>query len=110
MSNERKEAIRAYKERKARRGIFTVRCVTTGEVWVGAAPNLDSVQNKIWFILRHGNHRNTQLQASWNEHGEPSFQCVTVEELDEDTPALLVNDVLKRRKQDWIGRLGASAL
>ena len=110
MTNERKDAIRAYKERKTRRGVFSVRCAATGEVWVGSSPNLDSVQNSLWFTLRYGHHRNTRLQAAWNEHGEPSFQLATVEELDPETPALLVNDVLKQRKQDWIARLGAAAL
>lgn len=110
MTNPRKEAIRAYKERTVRRGIFSVRCAATGEVWVGASPNLDSVQNSVWFMLRHGQHRNARLQAAWNEHGEPSFQLATVEELDPETPALLLHDTLKQRKQDWIARLGAIAL
>lgn len=110
MTNERKEAIRTYKERKTRRGIFSIRCTATGEVWVGAAPNLDSVQNSIWFRLRHGHHRDARLQAAWNAHGEPSLHLTTLEELDEDTPALLLYDVLKQRKQHWIADLGAFAL
>lgn len=110
MSSERKEAIRAYKERTTRRGIYSVRCTASGEVWVGAAPNLDSVQNKIWFMLRQGNHRNTRLQAAWNAHGEPAFQLQTEEELDPDLPPLLVNDELKKRKAHWVTQLGAEAL
>ncbi len=110
MTNERKEAIRAYKERKTRRGIFSVRCEATGEVWVGSAPNLDTIQNRLWFFLRHGHHRNTRIQAAWDEHGEQSFQFATVEELDDDIPALVLNDTLKKRKSYWVTELGASPL
>lgn len=110
MTNERKDAVRAYKQRKTRRGIFSVRCAATGEVWVGSSPNLDSVQNSLWFTLRYGHHRNTRLQAAWNAHGASSFQLTTVQELDPEFPALLVYDALKQRKQEWIGRLGASTL
>lgn len=110
MANERKEAIRAYKERKTRRGIFAIRCAATGEVWVGAASNLDGVRNSIWFRLRYGHHRDTRLQGAWNAHGEPSLQLTTLEELDDDIPAILLNDVLKQRKQQWMTDLGAFAL
>lgn len=110
MTAERKDAIRAYKERKVRRGVFSVRCAATGEVWVGSSPNLDSVQNSLWFTLRYGHHRNTRLQDAWNAHGEPSFQLATLEELDPELPSLLVHDTLKQRKQEWMTRLGASAL
>jgi len=110
MTNERKEAIRAYKERTTPRGIFSIRCVATGDVWVGVAPNLDSARNSNWFTLRYGRHRNARLQAAWDTHGEQSFGFATVEELDKDTPALLVRDVLKKRKDAWVMRLGASAL
>lgn len=110
MTDERREAKRAYKERTTPRGIFAVRCTATGEVWVGSAPNLDSVQNRIWFSLRHGHHPNTQMQAAWNAHGEGSFQFTTLDELDEDIAPLLVSDELKKRKRDWMARLTAPAV
>jgi hypothetical protein len=110
MTSERKEAIREYKRRKPSRGIFAVRCAATGEVWVDATPTLDTAQNRHWFSLRCGNHRNTRLQAAWHEHGEQAFQFEPVDELDEDFPELMVADELKKRKQHWIAQLHATAL
>src|SRR5258708_7343466 len=41
----RKEAIKEYKARKIARGVFAVRCTTTGHVWIDAALNLEAARN-----------------------------------------------------------------
>lgn len=110
MADGRKEAIKEYKARKVARGIFAVRCTATGEVWVDASPNLGSVRNRLWFQLRHGQHRNVAMQAAWNENGEQSFQCEVVETFAEDVPAIILNDLSKKRKQYWLEQLGAAPL
>jgi hypothetical protein len=46
--NDRRAAKAAYTERKSVAGIYAVRCLPTGQVWVGATPNLDAIQNRIW--------------------------------------------------------------
>jgi hypothetical protein len=107
---KRKEAIREYKGRKTSRGIYSVRCTATDDVWVGAAPDLDAIQNRILFSLLHGNHGNKRMQATWKEHGEQSFQFQIVEKFDEDVPALMLDDLLKKRKEYWITELNASTL
>lgn len=65
----RREAIRDYKERKVPIGIFSLRCVATGETWVGASRNLDGQKNSSFFSLRLGSHRNSAMQAAWKAHG-----------------------------------------
>jgi hypothetical protein len=109
MTADRKEAIKQYKSRTVARGIFAVRCIATGQVWVGSTPNLATI-NGLLFTLRQGSHRNVALQAAWNEHGEQSIESEIVETLDEDVPELAVRDLLKKRKQHWIEQLGAAAL
>ena len=52
---QKKAAISAYKERDDAIGIFAVRCVPSGEAWVGPSLNLDTIRNRIWFGLRLGN-------------------------------------------------------
>ncbi len=49
--SKRRDAVREYKERAPRRGVFAVRCAPTGEAWVSAWPNLDGQQNSTWFGL-----------------------------------------------------------
>jgi hypothetical protein len=108
--NSRKEAIRAYKERKPCRGAFAVRCTGTGHVWVGSSPNLDKARNGIWFGLNLGSYIDKNLQAEWNTHGEPAFEYEILEKLDEDVPAMAVQDLLKEKKGLWAERLAARTL
>ncbi|MET4276026.1 hypothetical protein ABIB68_004682 [Bradyrhizobium sp. F1.2.2] len=52
MTIDRKAAIAAYRERKTVAGIYVIRCAASGEAWIGQAPNLETIQNRIWFSLR----------------------------------------------------------
>lgn len=104
----RREAVRAFKERKARAGVFAVRCAPTGEVWVSASRNLDGQRTSLWFQLKMKGCYTKSLQAAWNAHGEAAFAFEVLQEVqDEDlTPAGLA-DELKRLDADWRARLGA---
>jgi hypothetical protein len=104
----RREAIREYKERKVRCGIYAVRCTATSEAWVGLSRNLDAQWNSIAFGLRTGGHANRALQAVWNAHGEPAFAFEALEVLDdEDMSPIGRQDALKRREAHWLAALGA---
>ncbi len=106
----RKDAIRAYKERTPNRGVYAVRCQATGQIWVGAAPDLDAAHNRIWFALRMGDQRNRTLQAAWQEHGEATFRYEVLERLADDVPPMAVSDSLKSLTGTWAARLGAPTL
>ena len=54
MTSDRKAAIAAYRERKTIAGIFVIHSKASAELWVGSAPNLEKIQNRIWFTLRQG--------------------------------------------------------
>jgi hypothetical protein len=98
---DRKEAARQFKERKLSPGIYAMRCSATGRIWVDSSPNLDAAQNSQFFQLRQRLHRNKELQAEWNAHGEASFRFEVLENLPEDTPSLNLRDLLAERKQAW---------
>lgn len=107
----RREAARDYKDRKVAAGIFSLRCTATGEIWVGAARNLDQ-KNGLMFSLRMGSHRNRDLQAAWNSHGgEAGVEYAVVEELTDDklTP-LGREDWLKARERHWREALNARSV
>ena len=78
----RRDAIRDYKERKVSQGIFAVRCAASGEAWVGTAPNVGQMQNRIWFGLRQGGHPNPTMRAAWAAHGEAAFAFDVLEEFE----------------------------
>ena len=107
---DKREARKACKSRVTPKGIFAVRCKTSGEVWVGASDHLDTAQNGMWFQLRGGLHRNPQLQAAWNAHGEAACQYEVLEKFDEEVSPLLLGDLTKKRQKHWEDVLGAARL
>lgn len=101
MSIDRKAATAAYKERKTIAGIYVVRCAASAEVWVGQAPNLATIQNRIWFNLRQGSHPCRTLQAAWNAHGEAGLTFAECERLENEESAYVRNALLNERALHW---------
>jgi hypothetical protein len=106
----RKAAIDAYKKSTPHRGVYAVRCGSSGGVWVGSSPNLEAARNGLWFTLRTGSCRDGSLQLEWQTHGEAAFSFEVLEELDTGILAMEVADTLKRGKQAWAARQGARTL
>jgi hypothetical protein len=107
----RKALLREYKERKVEAGIYAVRCTATGEAWIGATPELSTRQNRIWFSLRLGSHREPSLQAAWNAHGADAFIFEPVEAIDtEGLDSFGRASRLKERRAHWIQTLNAKGL
>ena len=106
MSDDRKESVRAYKDRKIPRGVFVMHSIATERRWVDASPNLDAARNLLWFELKKGSHRNRDLQSAWNADGELSFEFEIVEELDPDILESTIRDELKSKRAEWVAKLG----
>lgn len=110
MTVDRKAAIAAYKERKTVAGIFAVRCAASGEAWVGQAPNLETIQNRIWFSLRQGSHTCRSLQAAWHAHGQAGLTFAECERLEDEESAYVRNALLKERALHWRAELNAEMI
>ena len=110
MGDDRRAARAAYKERKTTAGIYAVRCRASGQIWVGHAPNLETVQNRMWFSLRSGKDPHAGLQSAWTTHGANGFAFETLERLrDEDLP--YVRDAeAKERLAHWRTKLSAASI
>jgi hypothetical protein len=104
-AEDRKAAIKAYKARKPRPGIYGVRHKATGRCWVGSAPNLDTTKNLLWLTLNEGKHLDRSLQAEWKKLGEEAFDYEILETLKEDVLPLAVKDLLKEKKRLWAEKL-----
>ena len=78
--------------------------------WVGQTPNLDKIQNRIWFTLRQGSHTCRTLQAAWTTHGPDSLTFEECERLDEEETAYIRDALLKERALHWRTQLGAEAV
>jgi hypothetical protein len=108
--DDRKAAIAAYKERKNTAGIFAVRCTASGQIWVGQTPNLDTIQNRIWFTLRLGSNSNRDLQSAWSTHGGENFTFESLERLEDEELPYVRDAVLKERALHWRSTLNASII
>ncbi|CAN7303237.1 GIY-YIG nuclease family protein [Bosea sp. LjRoot90] len=107
---DRKAVVAAYKERKVAAGIYLVRCLATDQSWAGQAPDLSTIQNRVWFTLRHGSHRQRSLQAAWTAHGESAFAFEEIERLDEKALEAGRERVMKARLAHWCAELEAEAV
>lgn len=103
----RKAAVAAFKERKVVAGIYAVRCLADGRQWIGHAPDLSTIQNRLWFMLRHGNGPHRGLQAAWRDHGAESFAFAEIERLDDEALSFARDRVVKERLAHWRATLGA---
>ena len=111
MTSSRKAAIQAYKERKTPRGIFAVRCLATGTVWVDHAMDLGAAENKTWFVLPRGDRSlDPEIFVEFRAHGAESFRYEILEKFDDDVAPLALRDLLKERKLHWLGQLNARRL
>lgn len=87
-------------ELRGRGGIYQIRNVVNGKVYVGSSVNLINRRNNHFRQLRKNIHHNIKLQCSYNKHGESSFVFEVVEFVDK--PEDLIS-----REQYWIDKLEA---
>ena len=109
-TEDRKAAVSAYKERKVEGGIYAVRCGASDKVWVGGAPDLSTIQNRLWFTLRQGANTHPSLQSAWTANGSEAFTFEVVERLDEEPVGYVRNRVMKERLAWWAEQLRAVRL
>jgi hypothetical protein len=81
---DRKALIREYKANARPMGVFQVRNVLSGKVFLGSTVDLPSMLNRQRSQLQMGAHPNRQLQADWRAHGADAF---AFEVLDTLTPS-----------------------
>lgn len=74
-SSERskKELREAYKHIKPRGGVYQIRNLDSGKIYVAAAPDFKAAWNGAQFQLRNGLHTNAALQADWTNAGADHF-------------------------------------
>ncbi|HEX5731602.1 MAG TPA: GIY-YIG nuclease family protein [Blastocatellia bacterium] len=81
MRNRKKELKKEYKLAHTKMGIYQIRNLNNGKVFVGAALNLPGILNSNRLQLSAGSHPNKKLQAEWNEFGDESFAFEVLDEL-----------------------------
>ena len=104
---DRKAAVAAYKERKIEAGIYVVRCTASGQLWVGSAPDIATIQNRLWFTLQLGGNSHRSLQEAWTAHGREAFLFEVIERRSDDESVYARNAALKSLHAQWAEELNA---
>ncbi|MFT9850383.1 GIY-YIG nuclease family protein [Aneurinibacillus sp. REN35] len=78
---KRAEIKREYKQKSAPMGVYQIKNLTTGKIFIGSCPNLEAMKNRQWFELNMGSHQNTELMADWKTYGEDNFSFEILEQL-----------------------------
>lgn len=107
---DRKAAVAAYRKREVATGIYAVRCLPTGAVWVGQAPDLSTIQNRLWFTLRLGNNTHRSLQDAWRAEGAGAFTYEILERLEAEELDYVRDRLLEERLMHWADKLQATRI
>ena len=102
----RQDIKRAYKERQKPAGIFQVKNLANGRVFLGSSLNLEGPLNSAKFMLTIGMHRNELLQKEWNQYGPDKFVFEILEVVKAtDDPNFNLIDELTLLEQIWFEKL-----
>lgn len=78
----KKEMKLKAKEEKVSYGIFQIKNLTNGKIFVGSTPNFKTL-NGLKFSLNNGVGNQKELQADWDVYGKEQFEFMELEVVDE---------------------------
>jgi hypothetical protein len=79
---DKKEAKRKYKETLPEMGIYQIKNLANGKVFIGRSTNLKGKRNSILFQTTLGSHVSSELQADYNKSGGKDFVFEVLDILD----------------------------
>jgi group I intron endonuclease len=75
-------------------GIYKIRNIETGKVYIGSSINLKKRVSKHKTELKTGRHHSQKLQRAWDKYGAQAFEFFVLE--------MASNDELIEREQYWL--------
>jgi hypothetical protein len=99
----RRALTRQYKDNVRPAGVFVVRNLHSGRVYVSGSLDVEGAMNRARFELNLRSHRNKALQHDWLLHGATHFGFETVDRVKErpDDPAFDRADELEKLLALW---------
>ena len=70
-----------YKASRHPMGVFVIRNLVNGKIFVGSSMNLDAMFNRIRFQLYAGAHPTKALENDWKQYGAGKFEFEVLEEV-----------------------------
>ncbi len=81
MQHDQKRLKQEYRQNQRQAGVFQIRNMVNGKVFVGSGLDLPGIMNRHRFELTLGGHRNKELQADWHEFGSANFVFEILDQL-----------------------------
>ena len=78
----KKDLKREYLEMKIPMGVFQIRNLTNGKIFIASSVNLNAIFNRYKVQMVAGSHPNKALQNDWNESSPENFVFEILEELE----------------------------
>jgi hypothetical protein len=102
----KKEIIRQYKQTIQPMGIYQIKNLSNGKIYLDSSKNLQGAQNSAQFQLNLGTYMNHSLQADYKQFGESRFVFEILDRLTpKDDPAYDYTDDLATLKSMWLDKL-----
>jgi DNA-binding HxlR family transcriptional regulator len=106
--DRKKELKMAYKMNPPKGGVFQIKNLVNGKLYVGSWPNIEGRINRDRMILNMNGHvSEKELQEEWNEFGEKNFEFKILDILkrQEDSSDLDYRKELDLLEEMWVEKL-----
>lgn len=98
-----------YKNTRRPVGVYQIKCLANGKIFVDRNTNLTGIINRRWFELRGGISSIKQLQADFNQYGEDQFVIEILEEVKPPTEGIqdfeVEAELAKELEAKWLEKL-----
>jgi group I intron endonuclease len=103
---DKKELKKQYKQNVRPMGIFQIKNLTNGKIFIGSAKDLNGKINSIKFQLEMNSNMNSELQQDFNKYGEKNFLFETMDLLDpKEDPNYDYTEDLNVLEEMWLEKL-----
>ena len=103
---DKKEIKNQYKQKPPDMGVYQVKNLASGKIFVGRAMDLNGKLNSERFQLKNGMHMNRELQKDFADLGEERFAFEVVDRLrPRENPGHDPGQELKELEDIWLEKL-----
>ncbi len=103
---DKKELKKQYKQTLPPMGVYQIKNLVNGKIFLGSSLNLHGKSNSYKFQLRSGLHVNSELQKDFNQFSEENFIFEIVDLLEpKEDPIYNYGEDLKVFLELWIEKL-----
>jgi len=105
--SDKKELKNQYKQNQPRMGVFQIKNLENGKIFIGRGMNVQGKLNSAKFQLEQGSHPNREMQNDFKQFGAENFSFEVVDYLDpkKDDINYDYNDDLKLLEEMWLEKL-----